>query len=182
MFENVREDIRYARRVNTRSWWGTFSDPGTQAVIVYRFCHWASNVRLPILRQLLALIYFPLQAVHQLLSGVFIATKAEFGPGFVIHGWVGVFLPACKYGHHVIVEQGVLLNWGCRGVGDEARFGPGCKIVKPVRIGNRSKIGANSVVYRDVPDDCTVIGNPARVILFGPDWKAAKKKAAEKKQ
>lgn len=36
--------------------------------------------------------------------------------------------------------------------------------VGPVRVGNNVKIGANAVVFKDVPSNCTVVGNPMRII------------------
>jgi serine O-acetyltransferase len=44
------------------------------------------------------------------------------------------------------------------------QIGAGAKIIGPVRIGNRARIGANAVVVKDVPDDATVVGIPARVV------------------
>lgn len=41
---------------------------------------------------------------------------------------------------------------------------PGVKIVKPVHIGNHVVIGANAVVTKDIPDDCMVVGIPAKII------------------
>ena len=38
------------------------------------------------------------------------------------------------------------------------------KIVKPVHIGNHVVIGANAVVTKDIPDDCMVVGIPAKII------------------
>jgi serine O-acetyltransferase len=47
-------------------------------------------------------------------------------------------------------------------VGDRAVIGSGAKIVGPVRVGERARVGANAVVLTDVPDDTTVVGIPAR--------------------
>ncbi|WP_322975331.1 acyltransferase [Aporhodopirellula aestuarii] len=49
-------------------------------------------------------------------------------------------------------------------IGDDVWIGHGAVILKGVRIGNRSVIGARAVVTRDVPEDCVVAGNPARVV------------------
>lgn len=48
------------------------------------------------------------------------------------------------------------------------------KIIGPVRIGNNVEIGANSVVVKDVPDNCVVAGVPARILrsnMTEEDWK-----------
>ena len=43
-------------------------------------------------------------------------------------------------------------------------MGTGAKVLGNIRIGNNVKIGGNSVVVKDVPDNCTVVGVPGRVI------------------
>jgi len=47
-------------------------------------------------------------------------------------------------------------------IGDRVRIGSNSTIL-PVKIGNNVIIGAGSVVTKDVPDNCTVYGNPARI-------------------
>lgn len=47
-------------------------------------------------------------------------------------------------------------------VGDDVLIGTGAKLLGPIRIGHRARIGANAVVVSDVPDDHTAVGVPAR--------------------
>ena len=49
-------------------------------------------------------------------------------------------------------------------LGDNVDVGANVVVIGGVRIGNNVKIGAGSVVTKDVPDNCTVVGNPARII------------------
>lgn len=49
-------------------------------------------------------------------------------------------------------------------IGDNVDIGVGAKIIGAVRVGNNVKIGANAVVFKDVPSNCTVVGNPMRII------------------
>lgn len=49
-------------------------------------------------------------------------------------------------------------------IGNNVFIGAGAKIIGGVHIGNNVKIGANAVVVNDVPDDCTAVGVPARII------------------
>lgn len=49
-------------------------------------------------------------------------------------------------------------------IGNYVFIGPGAKILGNVHIGNYVLIGANSVVTKDIPDGCTVVGNPGRII------------------
>ena len=96
------------------------------------------------------------------VNGVNIPTSAQIGPGLVIHTWNGVYLPACRIGYNAMFQHGVVVSYYCKEIGNHVYFGPGAKVIRPVRIGNRARIGANAVVVEDVPDDCTALGIPAR--------------------
>ena len=47
-------------------------------------------------------------------------------------------------------------------IGDDVVLGTGAKLIGPIRIGNRARIGANAVVVTDVDQDATAVGVPAR--------------------
>lgn len=49
-------------------------------------------------------------------------------------------------------------------IGDNVTLGANVTIIGPVRVGNNVTIGAGSVVVKDIPDNCVVVGNPARII------------------
>lgn len=49
-------------------------------------------------------------------------------------------------------------------IGDNVYIGAGAKILGSIKIGNNVNIGANSVVVNDIPDNCTVVGAPARIV------------------
>lgn len=176
MFDLVRADLERAARMNgfgagrrRKANWVAylaeiFGNPGTQAVLVYRFGHWAWKCRVPGLRHLLLALYVPLRLLSRGFGNVNIPVSAKIGPGMLIHTWGGVFVPPCDIGRNVYFQHGVVVTWRCLGIGDDVYFGPGAKVIKPVRIGDRARIGANAVVVDDVPDDCTVAGIPARVV------------------
>lgn len=177
MFENVRRDLWRAQRANQGQQTGLSPllrelwNPGTQAILVYRFGFWADH-RAPGLRHLLRAIHFLLQYFFAWRVGIFIPVKARIGPGMVIHTWGGgLFLPAAPIGRDLtIIGGGVQMDYDTREIGDEVSFAPGTKGIGKIRIGNRVRTGPNSVVQDDVPDDCVVFGNPGRVI--GPLPKA----------
>lgn len=49
-------------------------------------------------------------------------------------------------------------------IGDHVEINAGAVIVGPVHIGNYVRIGANAVVIHDIPDNCTAVGIPAKVV------------------
>jgi len=168
MFENVRADIRSAREQNIGcdKWEQrvrVFFQPGTLAVLSYRFCHWVRSIRAPGLRHL---AWFPVMIVRgftQVLTGVHISSKAQIGPGFVVHTVYGIFIPPIKIGKNCSVQTGVVIGYGVRCVGDDVVIGAGAKLVNPITIGNNVLIAPNSLVTTNVPDNMTVAGVPARI-------------------
>ncbi len=91
-----------------------------------------------------------------------------FGPGLVIVHPCGIVVSSrARIGRQCRIHAGVNIGEH-RGktpvLGDRVYLGPGAKIVGGVTIGDRSVVGANAVVTRDVPPGVTVGGVPARVI------------------
>ena len=68
-------------------------------------------------------------------------------------------LPMVLFGKKIPNEDGE-----CIEVGDNCYFGTGCTILGPVKIGNNVTVGAGAVVIHDIPDGCTVVGVPAKII------------------
>lgn len=54
-------------------------------------------------------------------------------------------------------------------IGDNVSIGANVSIIGDIRIGNNVIIGAGSVVVKDIPDNCIVVGNPARIIKNNTD-------------
>jgi serine O-acetyltransferase len=171
VFENIRRDLYRACLTNQ----GGFSasgllrelfNPGTQAILVYRFGHWSSRLGFAPLRYPLRVLHFLLQYIFGWRVGIFLHPRADIGAGFVIHTWGGgVFMPRSKIGRDVtVVGGGVLMDFETREIGDEVRLGAGTKVIGKLRIGHRVKTGPNSVIQTDIPDDCVAFGNPARIL------------------
>lgn len=94
--------------------------------------------------------------------------QVQIGPGVTFGHRQGIMMgkrvkigARCKIRHQVTIAGGA---GGGATIGDDVQIGAGAKIIGPVRIGNRARIGANAVVVKDVPDDATVVGIPARVV------------------
>jgi len=139
----------------------------TPAIVCYRYSHWASKIRIPVVRQLFLIPALIWQRINQMFLGIYISPEAEIGPGLIIHTPYGVFIPPVKIGANCTFSTGALIGSGCRSVGDNVYFGAGCKIVGDAKIGNNVVIVANSVVITDVPDNTTIMGVPARIKLPG---------------
>jgi serine O-acetyltransferase len=169
MLENVRADIAMAGQVNVGNdrdrRFRLFFQPGTIAVLSYRFCHLMRGIRLPVLRNLAWIPVMLVRGLSQLVTGVHISSKADIGPGFVVHTVYGIFIPPTKIGANCTVQTGVVLGYGVRSIGDNVVIGSGAKIVGPITIGNNVLIAPNSLVLTNVPDNTTVAGVPARISI-----------------
>jgi serine O-acetyltransferase len=171
MFENVRADVAMAREQNVGlDQWDrrvrVYLQPGTLAVLSYRFCHSMRSIRVPLLRHLAWLPVMIVRGFSQVLTGVHISSKARIGPGFVVHTVYGIFIPPTKIGANCSVQTGVVLSYGVRSIGNSVLIGAGAKLIGPITVGSNVLIAPNSLVTTDIPDNTTVAGVPAR-ISFG---------------
>jgi serine O-acetyltransferase len=139
--------------------------PGVHAVILYRLAHplWRRGRRwLPRFIAYLARIW----------TGIDIHPGARIGRRFFIDHGAGVVIgETAELGDDVTLYHGVTLggtSWrkGKRHptLGDGCVVGAGAKVLGPVVLGSRVKVGANSVVIGNVPEACTVVGIPAKVV------------------
>ncbi|MGD8590974.1 MAG: serine acetyltransferase [Chromatiales bacterium] len=166
----LKNDSWFVRNVRV------YLEPGTIAVIVYRFGHWVRYLKIPVLKQLLLLIYAIAKTAVVIAFGIYIPSRLKVGRGFAIHNFSGIFLPPTTAGDNFIVFQNVtvghLRGQGGRPpkIGNNVFLGAGAKVLGDIRIGNNVVIGANSLVINDVEDNCTVIGVPARVVSRDTNW------------
>jgi serine O-acetyltransferase len=138
---------------------------GVQALLLHRVSHALHQAGVPLLPRLLAY-------ATTSVTGVEIHPAARIGRGlFIDHGAGVVIGETAEVGDDVTIYQGVTLGGTgfARGkrhptVGDEVMIGAGAKLLGPIEVGGRSKIGANSVVIHDVPPNSTVVGNPGHPV------------------
>jgi len=106
------------------------------------------------------------------VTGIEIHPGAQIGKGFFIdHGNGVVIGETTIIGDNVTVYQGVTLggtgkDTGKRHptIGNNVTIGAGAKVLGPFTVGDNSKIGASAVVLKEVPPNCTVVGNPGRIV------------------
>ena len=167
MISTLRRDVEavFARDPAARTTLEVlFLYPGLHAIWLHRLAHWLWRRRL----------YFLGRAVSHLnrfLTAIEIHPGAEIGPGFFIdHGIGTVIGETAEVGEDVTLYHNVTLggvSWEKKKrhptVEDHVVIGAGAQILGPVRIGAHSRIGANSVVVKDVPPDSVVVGVPGRV-------------------
>jgi serine O-acetyltransferase len=178
---DVRRDIQAAReRDPSAAGVGTVGLvagwPGVQALLAHRLAHALHRGGVPLLPR--AISYGA-----RVLTGIEIHHAAEIGSGlFIDHGSGLVIGETAKIGDDVTLYQGVTLGGtgfetGKRHptVQDNVTIGSGAKLLGPIEIGHGAKIGANSVVIRDVPPNATVVGVPGHPVrvdgrrVEGPD-------------
>ncbi len=149
---------------------------GVQAVLAHRVSHALYEANVPILPRMLA-------NFSKVLTGIEIHPAARIGRGlFIDHGSGVVIGETAEIGADVTLYQGVTLGGtgfqrGKRHLtlGDEVMVGSGAKLLGPIVVGDRTMIGANSVVIHDVPANSTVVGNPGHPVRVegrrpeGPD-------------
>ena len=96
-----------------------------------------------------------------------ISTK-EIGPGLFIEHGGSTYISAKKIGTNFYINQCATVGYSNYTdhpvIGDNVSVKAGAKVFGKCVIGKNVKIGANAVVYKDVPSNCTVVGVPARIV------------------
>ena len=144
--------------------------PSVHALILYRIAHRFYKIKFFFIARLIS-------QLGRFLTGIEIHPGAQIGKGlFIDHGMGIVIGETAEVGDNVTLYHGVTLGGtgkekGKRHptVGDNAIIGCGAKVLGPIFIGNGSKVGANAVVLKDVPNNATVVGIPAKVVKKEPN-------------
>ncbi len=142
--------------------------PGYKAVRSHRRSHWLWLHNAKWLARWLSQ-----RSAHR--TGIEIHPGATIGDGlFIDHGNGVVIGETAQVGDNVTLYQGVTLGGTGKDSGkrhptieDGVVIGAGAKVLGPFTVGARSKIGAGAIVLKEVPADCTVVGNPGRIVRRG---------------
>jgi serine O-acetyltransferase len=167
VFGKIRRDIQAVRERDPAAR-STFEVllcyPGVHALALHRVAHavWRRGWTIP--------ARF-LSHIARFLTGIEIHPAARLGPGlFIDHGMGVVIGETAEVGENVTLLQGVTLGGTSLKrekrhptLGDNVVVGAGAKIIGAFKIGDGSRIGAGSVVVREVPANSVVVGVPGRV-------------------
>jgi len=139
---------------------------GMHAVWNYRVAHFFWKIKLKLLARIIS-------NIGRIITGVEIHPGATIGKNFVIDHGVGTVIgETSRIGNNVLIFHQVTLG----GTGNESKtrrhptvchgamIAAGAKILGDIKVGTYSRIGANAVVLKDVPDYSTAVGIPARII------------------
>jgi serine O-acetyltransferase len=151
-----------------RSRWEILLYPGVLALAFHRAAHWLFEGEL----------YFLARFVNHLgrfLTAIDIHPGAKIGRNFFIDHGFTVIGETAEIGDNVTIYQNVTLGGtnpsdGVPGkrhptIGDDVVIGSGAQVLGPITIGKGAKIGANSVVTKDVAEGATMVGIPAKAVL-----------------
>ena len=138
---------------------------GFHVLLAHRIAHKLLYWKIPFIPRLIS-------QVARFLTGIEIHPAARIGKRFFIDHGMGVVIGETTIiGDDVLIYQGVTLggtgkDLGKRHptIGNFVTVGAGAKVLGNITIGNYSSIGAGSVVIDDVPEHCTVVGIPGRIV------------------
>jgi len=169
MFRRMREDIDaiFERDPAARSVPEIlFCYPGLHAVWFHRLSHWFWTHRFFFFGRLTS-------HIGRAMTGIEIHPGATIGRSFFIDHGMGVVIgETSEIGDNVTLFHGVTLGgttWqkGKRHptIGNNVVIGTGAKVLGPVKIGDNTRIGANSVVISEIPPNSIVVGIPGKVVF-----------------
>lgn len=169
LIERLKEDIETVFREDPAAK-GTFEVifcySGLHAIWFHRISNWFWKKGLKVFARILS-------QINRFFTGVEIHPGADIGRRlFIDHGMGIVIGETAEIGDDVLLYQGVVLGGVSQEktkrhptIGNKVVIGAGAVLLGPITIGQGGRVGAGSVVIKNVPDNATVVGVPGRVIL-----------------
>ncbi len=141
---------------------------GFHALVMYRFAHFLHVHRYKLLARIVS-------QIAKFFTGIEIHPGAKIGYGVVIdHGNGVVIGETAEVGNNVLIYQGVTLGGTGKDKGkrhptieDGVMLCAGAKVLGPFTVGKNSRIGAGSIVLKEVPPNATVVGIPGKIVKIG---------------
>ncbi len=167
-FKQLKEDVNCVRERDpaaTSFFEILFLYPGLRAVRSHRTAHWFYRHNMHFIAR-----YISQRSVKK--TNIEIHPGAKIGKRFFIDHGTGVVIgETAEIGDDVTIYQGVTLGGTGKDVGKRhptvgsgVMIGAGAKVLGPFKIGNNTNIAAGSVVLNEIPENCTAVGTPARVV------------------
>ena len=167
MISYIKQEIKVIRERDPaiKSNMEVFLYPSFKAIIAYRIAHKLYRKKHYFLAR-----WISQRAVRK--TGIEIHPGAKIGKGlFIDHGSGVIIGETAELGDNVTLYQGVTLGGTGKEQGkrhptlkDNVMVSAGAKVLGSFTIGENSKIGAGSVVLKEVPPNCTVVGVPGRIV------------------
>jgi len=169
MFKRLKEDIQvvFEQDPAARSY--------LEVILTYSGLHaiWAHRVAHSLFKRKFFFLARTISQISRFFTGIEIHPGAKIGRRFFIDHGMGVVIgETCEIGDNVTVFQGVTLGGTGKEKGkrhptikDNALIATGAKVLGSITIGENSKIGAGSVVLKEVPPNSTVVGVPGRIVI-----------------
>ena len=175
MLRRYFADLKAAKRNDpaVRGWFWylhvIFAYPGFRALRFHIYARFFYLIRLRFIARLI-------NRFSHFLTGIDIHPGARISRGvFIDHGTGVVIGETAVVGKNVVIYQGVTLGGTGKDKGkrhptikDNVMISAGAKVLGNITVGENSKIGAQAVVLKDVPANCTVVGVPARIVKGDP--------------
>ena len=170
-FSDIKEDIKTVLEKDPAARNGfevLVCYPGVWALIWHKPAHWCYSHHLKLIARVIS-------QVTRWFTGIEIHPGAKIGRRcFIDHGMAVVIGETAEVGDDVTIYQGVTLggtgkDTGKRHptIGNGVVISSGAKVLGPFKVGDDSKIGAGSVVLKEVPPKCTVVGIPGTIVKRG---------------
>jgi serine O-acetyltransferase len=146
-----------------------------EVVLTYAGLHaiWSHRVAHALFKRKLFFLARIVSQVSRFSTGIEIHPGAKIGRRFFIDHGMGIVIgETCEIGDNVTIFQGVTLGGTGKERGkrhptlhDNVLVATGAKVLGSITIGENSKVGAGSVVLKDVPPNATVVGIPGTVVV-----------------
>jgi serine O-acetyltransferase len=173
----LKEDILRTYRLTSGSKLkriiGCYRSPGVHAIINVRFGQWIKKQNILIKFLLLPLYYLQFRFMRT-NWGIDIPVSTQIGKGCYIGHFGGIIIsPKAIIGENANISQQITIGVSGKGenrgvpiIGNNVYIAPGAKIFGKITIGDNVKIGANAVVYKDVPNNAIVVLDPGMKIII----------------